>query len=312
MQDATVYSGGLGINNKVPAHRLKYDMEAGVIAFEDAVDMLVDRTGELVTRQANDIIRTGDHHSLFPGKDWGLVVEERPIDSAIYRVDVSEIGTYSFAGIRSGLTMNAKMDFVQVQDAIFYTNGYQNGMIGPDALSHPWKESVWPDQRTLIGFLPPPVASHLAYNAGRIYFSLDDMLYYTVFAHLGLYDPALNGERFPSRIICIIPALDGMYVSDTKAIYWLAGLDPKAWKYKKVADYPAKEWGKCNTPVNPSFLGMEYEEPVFMVATKNGPVLCMPGGQAINLIDENVTMPPCPEIGCLGLFDETLIIQSGV
>lgn len=314
MKTKPLFNGGIGINNKVVAHRLKYDEENGIVAFEDAVDVFVDRTGELVSKRGSTVGIAGAFHSMFPGQDWGLAALDRPNpddDTAIYQVFITNTGNMSLSGIRSGLAKGKRIDFCGVNGAIFYVNGHQNGMITKEGISVPWKESVWPDDRTTTGFVRPPVADKLGYNAGRIYLGIGNEIIYTEFAHLGLYDPATDGEQFPTRILVIAPAADGMYVSDEEAIYFLSGLDPADWSSKKVADYPALEWGKFLGTVNPKLLGFGSNVPCSLLATREGPVLCLPGGQLENLIDMNVTMPGCPDQGCIGLFDETLIIQTG-
>ena len=95
------------------------------------------------------------------------------------------------------------------------------------------------------------------------------------------------------------------------SIYFLKGLNPKDWYHYQVTDYPALEWGKYNGTVDPSFFGYGDNTPSSLLATKNGPLLCMPGGRVENLIDKSIVMPGCPDVGCIGLFDETLIIQTG-
>ena len=187
-------------------------------------------------------------------------------------------------------------------------------MITSDAVRVPWVESVRSLDQTTKRFIAPPPSNHLCYNAGRIFFSRMDqgkhVINYTEFAHLGIFDPATNGEEFESMVIAMVPAADGMYVSDRDSIYFLAGLNPSEWTSIKVADYPAKEWGKHHGTVNPSFWGFETNVPSSLLATKNGPLLCMPSGRVENLIDKNVTMPDCPDSGAIAVFDETLIIQS--
>lgn len=315
MKTLPLFTGGLGINNKVVAHRLKYDKETGIAAFEDAKNVFIDRTGEPVARRGSSLGISGIFHSVFPGEDWGLAALDRPLpddDTAIYKVYITQAGTMSLGGVRSGLAKGKRVDFCGVNGAVFYANGHENGMVTSEGISVPWKESGWEDENSLTGFTAPPVADHLGYNAGRIYLAIGNEIKYTEFAHLGLFDPATNGEEFPTRILVIAPAADGMYVSDEEAIYYLAGLDPSDWSSKKVADYPALEWGKFLGTVNPKLLGFGSNVPCSLLATREGPVLCLPGGQLENLVDMNVTMPSCPDTGCIGLFDETLIIQSGI
>jgi len=305
--EVTAYSGGTGINNKIKPHRLPYDPETGVSAFEDAEDVIIDSTGGAVARRGTTEIESGEYHSLFPGNDWGLVAKNRTSDTALYRVDVSGTNT-TLTGVQSGFTKGAKFDFCRVGDAIFYTNGFGIGMITSDCFFVDWKES---SRTSTKNFVDIPVSEHLCYNAGRIFFSLDDMIYYTEFGHLGLFNHAINGERFLSKVLVMAPVTDGLYISDRNAVYFLAGLNPKEWKSRKVLDYPAKEWGKYHGTVNPYLLGFDTNIPSTVLATKNGPVLCLPSGNIENLIERNIVMPDCPEVGAIAVFDETLIIQTG-
>jgi hypothetical protein len=130
---------------------------------------------------------------------------------------------------------------------------------------------------------------------------------------VGIYDPAINGEHFPGgRIILIAPVQDGIYVSTEKAIYFLSGLNPKEWACTAVCEYPAVEWARCQTLVDPTFFGFETNAPSPIIGTVNGPLLLFSSGKTVNLIDKNIFMPTnCERIGSICLFDESLIIQSG-
>lgn len=311
-----IYTGSIGINNTVAPHRLSFDKETGVAALEAATDVLIDRTGEIVTLGGTTLIESGDFQHVFPGDNWGLVAKNRTSDTAIYQVLVSEIGAVTLNGILSGLTKGALIDFCRVNNSVFMTNTFMTCMITEDGVVVAWTESTWANSRGIKGFIAPPSIGieHLGYNAGRIYFSTSDsygkhLLQYTEYGHLGLYDPATNGEQFESKILAIAPAADGLYVSDRKAIYFLSGLNPHKWTSKKVTDYPAKEWGKFHGVVDPSRFGLATNIPASLLATKNGPVICLPGGQVVNLIDKKVIMSDCPNDGAIAVFDETLIIQ---
>jgi hypothetical protein len=225
-------------------------------------------------------------------------------------VEIGDDGNPRLTGLRSGLSLSRKMDYCYQAGVVFYTNNEVNGMVKSGA-SVAWKESAWEDDASIIGFNAPPPAEHLAYNAGRIYFSSGNLLNYTEFARLGIYDPATNGEQFPGHILMIVAVADGLYVSTDEAVYFLAGLNPKEWTSRKVLDYPAIEWAKNHSTVDPSFFGFETNVPCALIGTVNGPVLCMPSGQCVNLIDKEVQLPDCSMSGCIGVFDESLIIQSG-
>lgn len=310
MPIASVYSKSIGINNKIAAHRLPYDESTGVSAFEYADNVLVDRTGEVVSRRGTKVIDSDAFHSLFSLGDFGLVCKDRASDTAIYQVNVAATGDVILSGLFSGFTQGAKFDFCKVNGTVLYTNGYGHGAISESLQLSGWPTNAWPDDATFADFADVPVPDHLGYNAGRVYFSVGNVIHYTEYGQPGIYDPATNGERFNSKILLIAPAVDGVYVSDEEAIYFLAGLDPHGWKMRKVVDYPALEWGLLKKAVNPSHLGIESNIPSILIATKNGPLVCMASGQVVNLVDKAITLPDCKGGGSIMMVDETLIIQS--
>lgn len=315
MKRITLYAGGIGINNKVAPYRLALN-ENGVNAFEQAVDMLVSRTGEIVTRKGTTEEFAGEFHSLYSTeKDWGLVVKNNTIDASLYQVIVSDNGSVDLVGIWSGLAYNARLDYCNAAGDIFYVNGTQRGKINKNGVRENWTSSQWPNDRSNVGFTDlPQNIDHIAFNSGRIYFSWSDggrnLLGYTEYGMLGIYDPATNAEQFSSKVIAIVPTSDGLYVSDSENIYFLAGLDPHKWTMRKATDYPALEWGESSKQVDPSFLGYDTNVPSSLLATSNGPIICMPSGVVSNLIDKQVTMSDCQLKGSLAVFDETLVIQS--
>lgn len=309
-----VFEGSIGLNNKVPAHRLEWNPETGFAALECCENFIVGPSGDLVTRTGFTEIEAGPFHSLHPGigHGWGLVAKDRTNDCAIYKVDVTAQGDVTLTGIRSGLAKGKRIDFCRVNEQVFYTNGSQNGVIHSDGTSHPWVSSTWYDDESIAQFAEVFPAEHLCYNAGRIYFSKGQDLYWTQYGMLGLYDQVRNVQRFPDgNITAICPAVDGLYVSDQHSIFFLSGLDPAKWQSRRVTSYPILEWGVHKEYVNPSLFGLETDFPSILVATATGPVVLMPSGGIVNLIDQVVTVPDCEGgTGAVCLFDQTLVIQS--
>jgi len=306
-----IYKSGIGINNKIKEHRLPFNEESGVSAFKDAENIVVDPTGEAVALKGTSEIASGDYHSIFPGEEWGLIALNRTNDTAIYKVDVSETGATVLTGIQSGFTRGARFDFCKPDDYlnIYYTNGFGRGTITPDCTFIDWTESNRTSETKNFAVIPIP--DHICYAFGRIFFSVDNVIYYTEYGHLGMYDQSVNGEQLPSKIIAMVPTVDGIYVSDRDSIHFLNGLNPKKWNAVRVLDYPAKEWGTYPNKINPYLLGFDTNTPCGVLATKRGPVICLPSGNIENLIEGSINMPDCPDIGAIAVFDETLIIQTG-
>jgi len=313
---AKLYHASVGINNKVTPHRLKYDPETGICALEQAENVIINSTGEVVTRKGYSLSWDNPCHSVFSCGNWGLVAGDRVSDTAVYKVTVNN-GAIVTTGIQAGFVKGRHIEFCDVAGLTFYANGFNKGLFDKSGNHQEWTESNWPSDETHGQFTSPPNnIEKLAYNAGRIFFATEDnghyLINYTEYGLLGTYDLVSDGEQLPSRIIFMDAVSDGLYVSDEKHIYFLQGLDPHKWTCKIVTSYPAKEWGKHHGWVDPSDFGIENNRPSRLVATVNGPVLLMPGGSIINLIDKGVTMPVnCSGPGAIGVFDKTLVIQSG-
>ncbi|RLB91930.1 MAG: hypothetical protein DRH10_00735, partial [Deltaproteobacteria bacterium] len=292
---------------------LPFDQETGITALEKAEDVLINPSGQITTLRGRELVVLGPYHSFFEYGDVGLVAKDRTADTAIYAMFVSVAdGSAEFSGVCAGLSKGKKIEFCNVDGKVFFSNGSQHGTINSDFSQSPWAGDEWYDKETNRGFAVPPPSDHFCTNAGRIYFTRDNVLYYTEFGMNGLYDPAINGEAFPSKIIMVVPAIDGLYVSDQTNIYFLQGLNPKEWTARDVsADYPAIEWAILKRAVDPSLFGFESEDPTALIGTKRGPCLLLPGGQIENLIQKKVAMPDCPNVGAITVFDDTLIIQTG-
>lgn len=309
----TIYSGGIGINNKVVPHRLPFDQKTGVAAFESATDVLIDKTGEVVSLRGTSKVQDGSFHSFFRASNGFYVVKNRDSDSALYKAIPDATGELTLSGIRSGLTNNAKISFVELNGEYLYCNGYQNGILSQD-VSSPWPVNVWKGPETSKPMLPTPVGSHIDLLSGRILVSVDNELIFTEYGRPGLIDGVDNNRLFESKILMICAVETGVYVSDEKAIFFLQGNNPHKWKMRKVLDYPAIEWGVNQDLVNPSKFGFDAHGLSGLFATVKGPVIGLQDGTAINLIDDNVKLPDnCGnQVGSIMITDETLIIQSGV
>jgi len=306
-----LYSGALGVNNKIVPHRLPYDPKTGVAALEEAIDVLIGRTGEIVTRRGTQKVQTGSFHSFFGLGDGSFyVVEERTEDSALFKAVPNADGTLELYGIISGLSLNSRMDFVMVANRVLYCNGHQNGVLEND-VSRAWDSQDWTGPDSTIEMVKPPVGDHIDFLSGRALLSKDDELFYSEHGLIGLVDEAGSRVRMEGKIIMICAVQTGVYISDTKAVYYLSGVNPKEWICKKVLNYPVIEWGKEHNLVDPSLFGLESFGLSCLFATVNGPVIGLPDGTAINLIDKVLTMPDCKkQSGSIMVVDETTILQG--
>lgn len=311
--EAGIFSGGIGTNNKTVPHRLPYDLETGIAAFEETKDIVVDNTGVPVTRKGMDLLVPGSHHSSFPVPGGFYCVLDRPTthnDSALYLALVNENnGQLDMQGVRSGLSMGRKMSYTIYDGRVLYSNGRQNGQLDSGVSSHwPYREYPGPTPATTIDPVPP--ANHIDQLAGRILFSIDDELFATKYGLPGLYDSNGDRRRFEGRIIMVLAVETGAYISTDKAVYYQAGLIPKEWKLTKVLDYPAVEWGRHPGLVEPKNYGIDGMSLSGLFATVNGPVVGLQDGRPINLIEDAVELPAGCQSGAIMTVDDSMIIQS--
>lgn len=306
-----IFSGATGINNVIDPVRLPFDPQAGVGALEDAVDFIIDRTGALVTRPGIEKVGDGFFHSLFPSGDVFYAVKDRDADSALYVCRPGPSGQVSLDEIGSGFTIGRRFDYWDLGDGrVFFVNGAEHGFIFQDQV-FPWPENDWPGPESNADFRQPPPGEHLAMISGRFLISQGSLLYYTEYGLPGLVDMARNVARFESKIRMIAPVSAGVFVSDERAIYFLAGSNPPEWTRTQVAGYPAIEWGVLKRPVHLYDLGIDAGGVGVLMATERGPAVGLPDGGFLNLIDKQLQVDQGCSTAAIELVDQTLIIQAG-
>lgn len=314
MKPTQLYSRNIGLNNKVTSHRLAFDKETGVSALEDATDVMIDRTGEIVTRPpTRPIYSGGDCHSTWPVTGGFYFVEDRNLDSAIFKATVNSDGSLSISGMQSGLTRSNRVSYADLDDITLYVNGSFSGQLNGE-ISSPWPVSVWPKRDTTSPKITTPIGRHIDILAGRVLLAVGKEVLFTEYGLPGLVDDNEGRRRFEGRVIMIAAVESGAFISTDKAVYFVEGLIPRKWKVKKVLNYPAIEWGVNQEMVDPSFLGFDTKKPSVLFATKQGPAIGLPSGIAENLSNRNVTLPAgcAVHTGSILVVDETTVIQSGV
>jgi len=280
---------------------------------EAATDMLIDQTGGLSTRRGSVSVATGDYISAYPAGDprnpsGFYAVQNGNTTSSLLLCVPGPTGTITEYVIRAGLAKNARMDFCYVGGETYYMNGFEHGFVA-DGVDHPWPVSQWPISST-AQWKSTPAGTCLDMLSGMFVIGIGDEIQYTEPGLFGIVDDTRNWRRLESRVQLVCSVLTGLYVSDESATYFLPGRNPKDWTLDKVLDYPAT--GRAPGLYDPSFFGLETSKPSAVLMTTKGPVIALPDGTAMNLIDKKVTMPTGCSLGSIMVVDETTIIQSGV
>jgi len=311
MASVRIYSGASGLNNKVAAHRLPFDAKSGVAGLEAAYNVVIDKTGEVVTRRGTKQVVAGSFHSFCPFRESFFVVQDHPESnySALYRGLVDADGAVTLHGIRDGLSFGANMSYCEVAGEVYYMNGSNLGKTDGET-SSPWPVSV-PMRETEAEMVATFAGIHLDILAGNFIFAKDNEVHFTEYGLWGLVRSATARRRFESRVLMVCAVQSGAYVSDEHGVWFLQGNDPYKWQARKVLNYPAKEFCRVPGLIDPSSVGLETNQLSVMFGTVRGPVVGLPDGTAVNLIDKAVTMPT----SCGGsqggmMVVDSLIIQS--
>jgi len=310
--NAIIYHGGIGLNNKIVPHRLKFGKD-GVAALEEATDVLIDSSGEIASRKGSSLVYgNGPCHSLCKTSGGFYVVEDRASDSALYKAVVDmATGAVSLTGIASGFTRGKRFSYTEALDGkVYFSNGFQHGYLVGHVAS-PWTDSDWEMTDVSDDSVPVLAGTHLDILSGRILFSVGDELLFTEYGLPGRYNHITGRVRFESEVIMVCAVQSGVFVSDLDSIYFLKGSNPDEWTMRKVTDYPAKPYGNHKGLVDSSQLGLESTQMMALFATEQGPCLGSPDGAVYNLINKVVSLPAdCGSAGCVMVVDETLILQS--
>lgn len=301
-----------GQNNTAIPESVPFDPKKGGINFlEASADVVIGKTGKISSCRSGSVVESGSWQSSYPAVGGFYAVKDRSADTAIYKAVPKVDGTLSLAGVCSGLAKGARIDFARVAEKFYYVNGLERGYM-VDETPFVWPTSEWPGDETTAEMVPLPIGQHLDILSGRWLTSKDDELFFSEYALPGIMDKTRNNRRFESKVLMICSVQTGAYVSDERAVYFVQGTDPNIWVPRKVLEYPATEWARYPTLVNPSDFGIESTALSALFGTPKGPVIGLPDGTAINLIEKNLQLPECYSTGAIIVVDKTMILQSGV
>lgn len=303
-----LYKQCIGINNKVDPTRLSI---GDVCELETGDDILIDKTGSIVSARGNSLLNAGNYHSGFDIGDGSFLAGmDYSTGSALYKCMPQNDGSLVLTGLRSGMTKGARLSYCLVGDKIYYMNGFEKGIVSGD-VSTIWTVSEWPRETEDV-YLDTPTGKFFDIISGCFVIASGNEIIWTESGMWGIVNENTSWERLETDIRMIYSVGTGMYISDEKGVYWCSGMNPNEWIFKKVLNYPAIPYKRYNKTIDPSFFGFQTSEPSALFGTVNGPVIGLPDGNVYNLVDKKVTMPKNYSRGGLMVVDETMIILSGV
>lgn len=279
-----VLTGVAGLNNR--NHPARLSRENGIVELAEAVNIDISdrykpkrRRGQLATNI------TSPAHSFHYAGPFVLCVSGSTLCKM--PLDLS-----SLAIVRSGLTPDMRMTYVEQAGKIFYANGYEKGYVDVSGNDHSWYapiegyEAVDSSRR----FSDPPVGHILADFAGRILIAQNNILWFTEPFAPFLIDKARNAIPFISRLKAVIPVDDGIFVSTSEKIVFLQGRRPEEMGQVEVASYPAIP-GTVVYAQAEEIGDQSAARQVVVTTTTRGICTCSSGGALQNMTRGRLELP---------------------
>lgn len=141
--------------------------------------------------------------------------------------------------LRTGLTAEARLAFVAVGGSVYFSNGFETGVIRDD-IAGPWGAAVYPGPDPDGRYVTPPAGHLLAHFAGRLWIARDDAVLFTEGA--GLFDwlDGLAGFLPPAtgRVRMLRAVENGLFIGDAAGVRFAAGKDPGTMTFARVCPTP--------------------------------------------------------------------------
>ena len=275
--------GSTGLNTKDDPVRIAYSPQSGISDLAVAVNVSISPSGRIDRRKGKTSRISLDSLSLFCNGGECVFVH----DSGLYLLETN----FSYRLLKA-LSFNNRVAYVQVGNRIYFTNTYDLGYV-ENGIAYDWEKTtnyVGPTTQKI--YTGPFPGNHLAYHGGRIYISTANILWWSEYSSHSWFDMARNFIPFNTHIRMIKPVRSGVFVSTSRAIYFLHGLVPSDFVQAKIVNYPALEWSDAIDYVD----GIDIHEsgisgPCALWVTPEGAMLGGPDGNVINLNKQKVVYP---------------------
>ncbi len=268
------FSNFRGINNVEDAHNLGND------ELVEAPNIDIDNRGKAKRRNGytKKLTPSGVLHSMWSNDRRCLFVDGTTLKQLFT--------DYTSATIRSNVSAYP-MDYVDVNEDIYYTNASVNGYVKNGI------DTRFTDPGINYKKVPPP-GQHIEHYNGRNYIAQNQTIWITDAYALGRVDMRKGFISMKDEVTMIKAVDDGIYVSigdinDRSSIIFLGGSGPEDFIYKVVADYGAIE----GTAVKPrsAFLEDGIDGTTVMWTSRKGICRGANGGNFKNLTASRYEVP---------------------
>ncbi len=222
-----IFRGSTGLNTLSDPVRI-YN-RGGIKDLAVAGDVDVMDTGRISRRKGFTSRITGSFHSLFC--DGGACCFALGVKLCLLNTD------YTYVEI-ADITADATISYTQINDRIYWCNGYEKGYI-TNSVNHPWVKGAYVGPDTMRNLSDPPVGTIVEAYKNRLYVVQNNVMWYSEPGAYGAFDLVRGFYMWGTNIRMVRAVTDGLYVSSGNKTYFLKGNSVKEFEQIKVADYPS-------------------------------------------------------------------------
>lgn len=248
-------------------------LETDVPYVREALNVDVDDAGKKLSRRQGfgAAFVAGDYHSLWPQRPTpsGLALG---VSGTTLRI-INPDGSTTI--IRSDLTAGLAMDYVEINNQVFYSNGQVLGFVENRAAG------VFPAV-TKLGGSPMPAGQFLEFYEGRLHSVQGGRDTYSEPWDFGRTMFRKNLIQFPGQTTMFKAVKDGIYVSFGNQTIFLGGRKPSEFTVIPVADYAAIRGTAFKFDASLISSNTPLQGDAVFWWSERGPCVGYPGGQMIN------------------------------
>lgn len=289
-----IFRSTTGLNNVVDPARLGLDLKTGECELAAAYNVDIDQTGRISRRRGLTQKRSDASHSGFCEGGDCLYVS----GGSLYRLNPD----YSREELRSDLTLNMPMSYVQVAGRVYYSNGVQKGYVPRGGADTAWDAAAYQGPETRKIYRDPPTGHLLAFFDSCILVAKEGAIYRSERFQYGWF--RRYGFVEAERITMMQPVEGGLFVATANKTFFYEGTNIEQMRRTEIAPFGVIEGtvAKCLG----ERLGLDAQE-VFLWATPKGLCVGGPGGFFKNLTKHNLVYPSANR-GCGVVRDNTYLV----
>ena len=226
----TIFRASSGLNVVVDPARLTFDPDTGVSALSAAYNITHDQTGRPSRRKGyDDTAITESCHSVFCEGGEALAA----IGTSLCLIAPDLSGYRVLATITDG----ARVSYAQVDDTIFWVNGFEKGYVRNGA-NNSWVRGTYYGPTSLRRLSDPPIGTIVFAFNGRIYIVQGKALFYSDPFSLNAFDLARGFIPFEGQVTMARPVAGGVFVGTSEGAWFLAGTDAVKFQLVKISGSP--------------------------------------------------------------------------